>query len=89
MTHVTLRSVWARVHKIDRIRPQPGGGGIVLVEDERNVPAMARVPGLSTVNAVARVLNARRALEIADHVMRRQFARYAQVHVYQTQCLRE
>ena len=55
--------VWARVHKIDRIRPQPGGGGIVLVEDERNVSAMARVPGLSTVIAVARVLNARRALE--------------------------
>ncbi|MEJ7599808.1 MAG: hypothetical protein WKG01_18020 [Kofleriaceae bacterium] len=55
--------MWARVHKIDRIRPQPGGGGIVLVEDERNAAAMGRVPGLSTVIAVARVLNARRALE--------------------------
>ena len=52
------------MHKIDRIRPQPGGGGIVLVEDERNAAAMGRVPGLSTVIAVARVLNARRALEL-------------------------
>jgi hypothetical protein len=55
--------VWARVHKIDRIRPQPGGGAIVLVEDERSSPQMARVPSLSTIIAVARVLNARRVLE--------------------------
>jgi hypothetical protein len=55
--------VWARVHKIDRVRPQPGGRAIVLVEDERNVAAMTRVPGLSTVIAVARILNARRVLE--------------------------
>ena len=52
--------MWARVHKIDRIRPQPGGGAIVLVEDERSAAAMARVPSLSVVIAVARVLNARR-----------------------------
>ncbi len=35
----------------------------MLVEDERTPAAMARVPGLSTVVAVARVLNARRLLE--------------------------
>ena len=55
--------VWARVHKIDRIRPQPKGGAIVLVEDERNAAAMSRNIGLSTVIAIARVINARRALE--------------------------
>jgi len=55
--------VWARVHKIDRIRPQPGGGAIVLVQDERNAGAMARVPSLSTLIALARILNARRALD--------------------------
>lgn len=55
--------MWARVHKIDRVRPQPGGGAIVLVEDERNVAAMIRVPGLSAVIAIARILNARRVLE--------------------------
>ena len=55
--------MWARVHKIDRVRPQPGGGAIILVEDERNAAGMARVPGLSTVVAVARILNARRVLE--------------------------
>jgi len=56
-------SMWARVHKIDRIRPLPGGRALVLVEDERTAAAMGRVPGLSTVIAVARVLNARRALD--------------------------
>jgi hypothetical protein len=55
--------VWARLHKIDRIRPRPGGDAIVLIEDERNVPAMARVPSLSKLMAIARVLNARRALD--------------------------
>ncbi len=55
--------MWARVHKIDRVRPQPGGSAIVLVEDERNAPAMGRVPALSALFAVARVLNARRMLE--------------------------
>jgi hypothetical protein len=56
--------VWARVDKIDRIRPQPGGGAIVLVEDERNAAAMGRIPSLSTVIAVARVLDARRVLDL-------------------------
>jgi hypothetical protein len=55
--------VWARVHKIDRVRPQPNGGAIVLVEDERNAAAMARTPGLSTLVAIARILNARRLLD--------------------------
>lgn len=55
--------MWARVHKIDRVRPQPGGGAIVLVEDDRNAPAMARLPALSTLVAIARVLNARRLLD--------------------------
>ena len=55
--------MWARVHKIDRIRPQPDGSAHVFIEDERNAALMARVPGLSTVIAIARVLNARRVLE--------------------------
>jgi hypothetical protein len=55
--------VWARVHKIDRIRPQPGGGAIVLVEDERSAAVMSRMPSLSALIAIARVLNARRVLE--------------------------
>jgi hypothetical protein len=56
--------VWARVDKIDRIRPQPGGGAVVLVEDERNAAAMGRVPSLSTLIATARILDARRVLEL-------------------------
>ncbi|HET9620422.1 MAG TPA: hypothetical protein VFP84_03570 [Kofleriaceae bacterium] len=55
--------MWARLHKIDRIRPQPGGGAIVLVEDERSAPVMSRVPAMSILIAIARVLNARRVLE--------------------------
>jgi len=55
--------MWARVHKIDRIWPRPEGGAIVLVEDERSAAAMSRAPALSTIIAVARVLNARRVLE--------------------------
>jgi hypothetical protein len=47
----------------DRIRPQPGGGAIVLVEDERNAAAIARVPALSTLIAIARVLDARKVLD--------------------------
>jgi hypothetical protein len=35
----------------------------VLVEDERNAAAMARLPSLSTLVAIARILNGRRALE--------------------------
>jgi hypothetical protein len=55
--------VWARVHKIDRIRPQPGGGAVVLVEDERSTAAILPALPLSTLVAIARVLNARRVLE--------------------------
>jgi hypothetical protein len=55
--------VWARVHKIDRIRPQPDGSAHVLIEDERNAATMSRSPGLTTVIAVARVLNAKRVLD--------------------------
>ena len=56
--------VWARVEKIDRIRPQPDGSAIVLVEDERNAAAMGRIPSLSTLIATARILCARRVLEL-------------------------
>ncbi len=63
-TDATLNWVWARVHKIDRVRPRADGSAIVLVEDERNVAAMSRIPGLSTVVAIARVLDAKRALEL-------------------------
>jgi hypothetical protein len=55
--------MWARVHKLDRVRPQAGGGAIVLIEDERSAPQMQRVPSLSALVAVARVLAARHALE--------------------------
>ncbi|HEV7555371.1 MAG TPA: hypothetical protein VGO00_07960 [Kofleriaceae bacterium] len=55
--------MWARIHKVDRIRPQPNGGAIILVEDERNVAQMSRVAPLSTVMAIARVLNAQRVLD--------------------------
>ena len=56
--------MWARVDKIDRIRPQPGGSAIVLVEDERNAAAMGRIPSLSTLIAIARILDARRVLDL-------------------------
>ncbi|HEU0033904.1 MAG TPA: hypothetical protein VFQ53_24920 [Kofleriaceae bacterium] len=55
--------MWARVHKIDRIRPQPDGRAIVLIEDERSATAMSRAPAISTLIAIARVINARRVLE--------------------------
>ena len=54
--------MWARVHKIDRIRPLPEGGAIVLIEDERTRSQMERVPGLTTTIATARVIGARRLL---------------------------
>jgi hypothetical protein len=54
--------VWARVHKIDRVRPQPDGSAIVLVEDERTQGQMARVPSLTTLVAIARIVNGRRIL---------------------------
>jgi hypothetical protein len=56
--------MWARIHKVDKIRPQPTGKAIVLVEDDRNVATMSLVPSLSTLIAVARVLNARRVLDL-------------------------
>ena len=55
--------MWARVHKIDRVKPLAKGGAIVFVEDERNVGQMNRVPALSTLIAIARILNAKRLLE--------------------------
>ena len=56
--------MWASVHKVDRVRPQPGGGAIVLVEDERSAAVMNQRPPLATVIAVARVLNAQRVIEL-------------------------
>ena len=56
-------TMWARVHKVDRVRPQPNGGAIILIEDERGVPMMTRVPSLSTLTAIARVLDAKQVLE--------------------------
>lgn len=54
--------MWARVHKLDRVRALPSGGALVVIEDERNVSLMQRSPSLSTLIAIARVLAARRAL---------------------------
>ena len=54
--------MWARVHKLDRVRPRPDGGAVVIVEDERNVGQMQRTPPLTTLIAVARVLAGKRAL---------------------------
>lgn len=59
-----VRKVWANVHKIDRVRPQRDGSAIVLVEDERNAAVMERQPALSTLIAVARILNAQRLLDL-------------------------
>src|SRR5450432_3113434 len=55
--------MWSRVHKIDRIRPQPNGGAIILIEDERGVPQMSRLPAMSTLIAIARVLDAKQVLD--------------------------
>jgi hypothetical protein len=52
------------LHKIDRVRPQRDGGAVVLVEDERTPSGMAQRPALTTLIAIARVLNAQRALEM-------------------------
>jgi hypothetical protein len=56
--------VWARVHKVDRIKPQVGGSAIVLVEDERSAAQMQRLPSLTTLVAIARILNAKKALDV-------------------------
>jgi len=55
--------MWSRVHKVDRVRPQPGGGAIVLIEDERSAPQVSRSLPLSTLIAIARVLDARQVLD--------------------------
>lgn len=55
--------MWARVHKVDRIRPTERGA-IIIVVDDRAAAQMQRVPSLSTLVAIARVLSARRALEL-------------------------
>ena len=55
--------MWSRVHKIDRIRPQPNGGAIILIEDERGIPLMSRVPAMSTLIAIARILDAKQVLD--------------------------
>ncbi len=56
--------MWARIHKVDRVRPQADGKAIILVEDERTAAQMSLVQGLSITIAIARVLNAKRALEL-------------------------
>ena len=55
--------MWARLHKLDRVKPLPSGGAIVFIEDDRSATQMQRVPSLSSLAAIARVLAARRALE--------------------------
>ncbi len=56
--------MWARLHKIDRVKPQQDGSAVVLVEDERSASVMAVRPALATLMAVGRVLNAKRLLEL-------------------------
>ena len=55
--------MWARVHKIDRLRPLANGGAVIVIEDERSATVMQRVPSLSKLVAIARVLSARRMLD--------------------------
>lgn len=56
--------MWARIHKLGRVRPTANGGAIVVLEDERSTAQVQRIPSLSTLVAIARVLAARRALEL-------------------------
>jgi hypothetical protein len=49
---------------VDRVRPLPAGGAVVFIDDERSTQLVARVPSLSTLVAIARVLNAKRVLEL-------------------------
>lgn len=56
--------MWARLHKVDRVKPQQNGSAIILIEDERNIGAMSVVPSVSVLMGVAKVLNAKRALEL-------------------------
>jgi cell division septation protein DedD len=55
--------MWARVHKLDRVRALPNGGALIVIEDERTAAQVQRVPSLSTLIAIARVLSAHRALD--------------------------
>jgi len=55
--------MWARLHKIDKVRPQPNGGAIVIIEDERTAGNMQRVSSLSALVAIARVLSGFRVLD--------------------------
>jgi hypothetical protein len=55
--------MWARVHKLDRVKPLANGGAIIVIEDERSGPQMQRLVPMSTLIAIARVLGAKRALE--------------------------
>jgi hypothetical protein len=55
--------MWARLHKIDRIKPMANGGATVFIEDERTPPQIQRMQSVSTLIAVARVLNAKQALD--------------------------
>ena len=59
-----MNTVWARLHKVDRVRPQKDGGAIVLVEDERSASAMGQHKAMTTLIAIARVLNAHRVLDV-------------------------
>jgi hypothetical protein len=55
--------MWARVHKLDRVKPLANGGAIIVIEDERSAPQLLRVLPMSMLIAMARVLGAKRALE--------------------------
>ncbi len=55
--------MWARLHKLDRVANKQGGGAIIFIEDERTGTQQQRVPSLSTLIAIARVLSAHRALD--------------------------
>jgi hypothetical protein len=55
--------MWARLHKLDRVKPLAGGGAVIIIEDERSQSQMQRSPALSTLVAIARVLSAHRALD--------------------------
>ena len=74
--------MWARLHKIDKVRPQPNGGAIVIIEDERTAGNMQRVPSLSTLVAIARVLSgfrvldARRKIDVIQEELRRQISAF-------------
>ncbi len=56
--------MWARVHRIDRARPLANGGAVILIEDERATAQIVRTAAMSTLIAVARVLDARQLLDL-------------------------